>query len=69
MAVSVGKRMPTAAGVRLGHTKFVMIKHEPEDGVAYLTRHGGGGACIAKTKNAIVIGIWDKNMIMSNNQP
>jgi len=37
--------------------------------VTYLSRFGGGGACIAKTKNAIVIGIWDKNIIMSNNQP
>jgi hypothetical protein len=69
MAVSNGKRMPTAAGVRLGHTKFVMIKHDPETNVCYLSRMGGGGACVARTKNALVIGIWDKNMIMSNNQP
>jgi hypothetical protein len=47
----------------------MMVRHIPEDGVAYLSRMGGGGACIARTKNAIVIGMWDKNTIMSNNQP
>lgn len=31
MAVSNGKRMPTAAGVRMGNTKFMFVKHDPED--------------------------------------
>lgn len=69
LKVAGGTRMPTAAGVRMGHQKFMMVKHIPEDAVTYLSRQGGGGACIARTKNAIVIGIWDKNIIMSNNQP
>jgi len=61
--------MPTAAGIRLSRTKFMMVKHEPEDNVCYLSRMGGGGACVAKTNQAIVIGVWDKNMTMSNGQP
>ena len=69
MAVSNGKRMPTAAGVRMGNTKFMFVKHEPEGNICYLSRQGGGGACVVRTKNALVIGIWDKNLIMSNNQP
>ena len=69
MAVSTGKRMPTAAGVRMGNCKFMFVRHDPEDQVCYLSRQGGGGACVARTKNALVIGIWDKNVIMSNNQP
>ena len=39
-----------------------------EDGVAQLTRLGGGGACVARTTKAVVIGIWDKNAMMSTNQ-
>ena len=37
-------------------------------GVAQLTRQGGGGACIMRTKNALVIAIWDKDTLMSNNK-
>ena len=39
-----------------------------DDGVTYLSRQGGGGACIARTKNAVLVGIWDKNAVMSNNK-
>ena len=67
MKATDGNRMPTAAGIRLGNQKFMLTRHIEENKVAYLSRQGGGGACIAKTKNAIVIGIWDKNVIMSNN--
>jgi hypothetical protein len=67
VGVSNGKRNPTASGVRLGNTKFMMVRHDPEDNVAYLSRMGGGGACVVRTKNALVIGIWDKNSMMSNN--
>ena len=67
--VATGKRMPTAAGVRMGNTKFVYIRHDPDDNSVFLSKSGGGGACIAKTRNAYVIGIWDKNAIMSNNTP
>jgi hypothetical protein len=43
------------------------VRHDAEDNVAYLSRQGGGGACICRTKNALVIGIWDKFKLMSNN--
>jgi len=61
--------MPTAAGVRMGKTKFMMVSHSPEDKVTYLSRQGGGGACIATTNKCIVIGIWSKDIMMSNKQP
>ena len=32
-----------------------------------LARFKGGGASIMKTKNAIVIGMWNKDMVMTNN--
>ena len=68
MKVTDGNRMPNAAGVRMGNTKFVFVRHDPEEKVVSLTKVNGG-ACVVKTKNAIVIGMWDKNIVMSNNQP
>ena len=61
-----GIRNPTAAGIRMGGQKYVM--QSAEEGVAQLTRLGGGGACVAKTKKAIIIGVWDKTAMMSTNQ-
>ena len=69
MKASQGQRNPTAAGIRMGNTKFMLTRHDPEEQTGYLSRAGGGGACIIRIKNALVIGIWDKNTITSNNQP
>ena len=52
----------------MGGQKFVMTTHDPETNVAMLTRTGGGGATIGRTKNAVIIGIWDKNVVMSDNK-
>ncbi len=45
-----------------------MVKHNPENNSVYLGREGGGGACIARTNTAVVIGIWNKAGVMSNGQ-
>ena len=66
MQVAMGNRNPTAAGVRMGNQKYVM--QVAEDNVAQLTKLGGGGACVARTTKAVVIGLWDKTAMMSNNQ-
>ena len=67
MAAAVGNRNPTAAGIRLGGMKYVMTSHDQSCNLAQLTRMGGGGACIMKTKNALVIGTWSKDAVMTNN--
>ena len=51
----------------MGKVKFVMTTHDDEDNFSYLSRMGGGGATVAITEKALVIGIWDKNLQMSNN--
>ena len=43
-----------------------MITHNPDRNSVYLAREGGGGACIARTTQALVIGVWNKTANMSN---
>mmetsp|Transcript_34905 Transcript_34905/g.47071 ORF Transcript_34905/g.47071 Transcript_34905/m.47071 type:complete len:130 (+) Transcript_34905:66-455(+) len=62
-----GNRNPSEAGIRLGNDKHMFLKNDPDMNVTYLTKLGGGGACLAKTKQALVIGTWDKTAMMSNN--
>ena len=46
----------------------MLVKHNPDVNSAYLGREGGGGACVARTNTAVVIGIWNKSAKMSNGQ-
>ncbi len=61
-----GNRKPSEAGIRLNNQKYMLIMHNPDRSSVYLSREGGGGACIAKTNTAIVIGVWNKTASMSN---
>ena len=45
----------------------MFVKHEGS--TVYLGREGGGGACIVRTKQTLVIGVWNKAAIMSDGQP
>lgn len=53
----------------MGNQKYMLIQYNPDKKSAYLGREGGGGACVAKTNTAVVIGIWNKNQNMSNGKP
>ena len=63
-AVCQGNRNPTAAGVRLSNQKLLLIS--AEEGVAFMSKSGGGGAIAAKTGKAYVVGFWDKTGIMTD---
>lgn len=63
-----GNRKGSEAGIRMGNQKYMLVKHNPESNSAYLGREGGGGACVARTNTAVVIGIWNKAGVMSNGQ-
>ena len=67
MAASAGNRMPSVAGIRMGGVKYVLTSYDQSCNLAMLSKFGGGGACIMKVKNAIVIGVWNKDMVMTNN--
>jgi len=63
-----GNRKGSEAGIRMNNQKYMLVKHNPENNSAYLGREGGGGACVARTTSAVVIGIWNKSSQMSNGQ-
>ena len=63
-----GNRKGSEAGIRMANQKYMLVKHTPENNTAYLGREGGGGACISRTNSAVVIGVWNKAAVMSNNQ-
>ena len=67
LAASVGNRNPTVAGIRMGGMKYVMITHDQTAMLAIMSRQGGGGASVMKTNNAVVIGTWNKDAVMTNN--
>jgi hypothetical protein len=68
LQASKGNRKGSEAGIRMGNQKYMLVKHNPENNSVYLGREGGGGACIARTNTAVVIGIWNKSAKMSNGQ-
>ena len=61
-----GVRNASEAGIRIANQKYMFIKHNPENDSVYLGRQGGGGACIVRTKQCIIIGVWNKAGVMSN---
>ena len=63
-----GNRKGSEAGIRMNNQKYMLVKHNPENNSAYLGREGGGGACVARTAQCVVIGVWNKAAVMSNGQ-
>ena len=69
MKATAGNRKGSEAGIRIANQKYMMVQHNPENNSVYLGREGGGGACIVKTAQTIIIGVWNKAAIMSNGKP
>ena len=63
-----GNRKGSEAGIRMNNQKYMLVKHNAESNSAYLGREGGGGACVARGTQCVVIGIWNKSAFMSNKQ-
>ena len=61
-----GNRKGSEAGIRIANQKYMFIKHNPENNSVYLAREGGGGACIVRTAQCVIIGVWNKAGVMSN---
>ena len=55
-------------GIRICNQKYMFLTNGEDSGVKYavLTRQGGGGACVAKTGKALLVGVWGKDAPMSN---
>ena len=61
-----GNRKGSEAGIRIANQKYMFIKHNAENNSVYLAREGGGGACVVRTAQTIIIGVWNKAGVMSN---
>ena len=60
---------PLKGGVRFGGEKYLNCLFDPERQVWYLKK-AGGGACVASTKQAILIGVFDASKtVTSKNFP
>ena len=46
----------------------MFLRSDTSEGVAFatLSRTGGGGACIAVTGKTVIVGVWGKDVPMSN---
>ena len=64
VAASIGNGNPKPCGVRFGNEKYLMRSFE--EGISILGRNGGGGATIVRTKQLILVGLWEKEGMMGN---
>ena len=55
-----GNRKPSEAGIRMNGQKFMFIQHNADRNSVYLGREGGGGACVARTTQCVIVGLWNK---------
>ena len=55
-------------GIRICNQKYMFARSDETDGIKYacLGRQGGGGAIAARTEKALLVGIWAKDVPMSN---
>ena len=55
-------------GIRICNQKYMFLRSDEKDGIkfAVLGRQGGGGAIAAKTATALLVGVWGKDVPMSN---
>ena len=56
-------------GLRICNEKYMFLRSDKtSEGVPFcvLSRKGGGGACVAKCDKVLVVGVWGKDVEMSN---
>ena len=61
-----GNRNPGRAGIRLGKQKYMLTVHSSDDMTTQLKKMGGGGAAIAITNKAFIVGLWEKETMQSD---
>lgn len=61
-----GNRKPSEAGIRMGNEKYMFVRHDAEAMLTQMSRAGGGATICKLKKGGIVIGIYNKDDLMSN---
>ena len=68
-AVGGDRKGGQECGLRICNQKYMFLRNDKSaNGVpfAILSKQGGGGACVAKTDKALLVGVWGKDVPMSN---
>ena len=73
VAMLTSGKAPSAdtAGIRICNEKYMFNKanQPPKDNVKYcVISKAGGGATVAMTKTALIVGVWDKNQKQGNDK-
>ena len=57
-------------GLRICNQKYMFLRNLEENGIKYciLSRTVGGGATVAKTGKALIVGVFGKDVMMGNNK-
>merc|ERR1711935_248746 len=68
-AVTGDRKGGQECGIRICNQKYMMLRNDKTaEGLPFctLSRQGGGGACIVKGAQALLVGVWGKDVPMSD---
>ena len=71
LAAAGGNRSPAPCGIRICNEKYMYLKAIGDAGGVQgcvLSRKGGGGATVCKTKTALLVGVWTKEGKISDSK-
>lgn len=71
MLAALGNNKPSACGIRICNEKYMFLKPVGDaSGVqgCVLSRKGGGGATVIRTKTALLVGVWTKDGKISDSK-
>ena len=67
-AVGGDRKGGQECGIRICNQKYMFLRADEKNGVKFcvLSRQGGGGACVAKTQQALLVGVWGQDKTGQN---
>ena len=67
-AVNGDRKGGQECGIRICNQKYMFLRNDEKDGVKFvvLSRQGGGGACVAMTKQTLLVGVWGQDRTGQN---
>ena len=62
-AVGGDRKGGQECGIRICNQKYMFLRADEKNGIKFcvLSRQGGGGACVAKTQQTLLVGVWGQD--------